>query len=219
MPELGDDIDIWCVPPQALDLKLAAAERARGRRIWTYNGGRPQGPTPVIDAPATEARAIAWASFKHDLDLYFFWHGDHWQHNRQKQGERKQNVWANPITFDNRGQPGKPVEDQGFINGDGVCMYPGQEVLHPEQDRGIAGPVSTVQLANLRRGLQDHLYLTLARQAGLEPLVQEALKAVVPRVYSDAGETVGFAETGEAYEAARLQLAEAIESRLAKERK
>lgn len=219
VPELAGVPDIWCVPPQALDLKLAAAERAKGRRIWTYNGGRPQGPTPVIDAPATEARAIAWASFKHDLDLYFFWHGVQWEHNRQKQGERKQNVWANPITFDNRGQPRKPVEDQGFINGDGVLMYPGQEVLHPEEDRGIEGPVSTVQLANLRRGLQDHLYLSLARQAGLEPLVRETLQAVVPRVYSDAGETVGFAETGEAYEAVRLKLGAAIEARLAGEKK
>jgi hypothetical protein len=219
VPELAGVPDIWCVPPQALDLKLAAAERARGRRVWTYNGGRPQGPTPVIDAPATEARAIAWASFKHDLDLYFFWHGDQWEHNRQKQGERKQNVWANPITFDNRGQPRKPVEDQGFINGDGVLMYPGQEVLHPEEDRGIEGPVSTVQLANLRRGLQDHLYLTLARQAGLEPTVQETLQTVVPRVYSDSGETVGFAETGDAYEAARLKLGQAIETRLAGEKK
>jgi len=98
-------------------------------------------------------------------------------------------------------------------------MYPGQDVLHPEEDRGIEGPVSTVQLANLRRGLQDHQYLTLARQAGLESLVQEALQAVVPRVYSDAGETVGFAETGEAYEAARLKLGAAIEARLAKERR
>ncbi len=219
VPELAGVPDIWCIPPQALDLKLAAAERARGRRVWTYNGGRPQGPTPVIDAPATEARAIAWASFKHDLDLYFFWHGDQWEHNRQKQGERKQNVWANPITFDNRGQPRKPVEDQGFINGDGVLMYPGQEVLHPEEDRGIEGPVSTVQLANLRRGLQDHLYLTLAREKGLEPVVQETLQTVVPRVYSDAGETVGFAETGDAYEAARLKLGQAIEARLAGEKK
>jgi hypothetical protein len=219
VPELADVPDIWCVPPQALDLKAAAAERARGRRVWTYNGGRPQGPTPVIDAPATEARAIAWASFEHDLDLYFFWHGVHWRHNGQKQGERKQNVWANPITFDNRGQPRKPVLDQGFINGDGVLMYPGQEVVHPEEDRGIDGPVSTVQLANLRRGLQDHLYLTLARQAGLETLVQETLQAVVPRVYSDAGDTVGFAESGEAYEAARRKLGEAVESTLARERR
>ena len=219
VPELAGVPDIWCVPPQALDLKQAAAERARGRRIWTYNGGRPQGPTPVIDAPATEARAVAWASFKHALDLYFFWHGVHWRHNGQKQGERNQNVWANPITFDNRGQPHKPASDQGFINGDGVLMYPGQEVLHPEEDRGIDGPVSTVQLANLRRGLQDHQYLTVAGQLSLGAEVEAALAAVVPRLYSDAGETVGFAETGEAYEAARLKLAQAIEARLAGEKK
>ncbi|HXK12445.1 MAG TPA: hypothetical protein VMT70_22595 [Vicinamibacteria bacterium] len=219
VPELEGVPDIWCVPPQELDLKVAAAERARGRRVWTYNGGRPQGPTPVIDAPATEARAIAWASFEHGLGLYFYWHGVHWRHNGQKQGERNQNVWANPITFDNRGQPGKPVADQGFINGDGVLMYPGEEVLHPEEDRGIDGPVSTVQLANLRRGLQDHLYLTLARQAGLEALVRQVLQSVVPRVYSDAGEAVGFAESGEAYEAARLALAEAIEKRLREPRR
>jgi hypothetical protein len=210
VPELRDVPDIWCIPPQALDLAAAAAEKARGRRISFYNGGRPQGPTPVIDAPATEARAIAWAAFKHGVDLYFYWHIDHWRHNRQKQGERQQDVWRNPITFDNRGQPHKPVEDQGYINGDGVWLYPGEEKLHPEEDRGIEGPIGTVQLANLRRGLQDHQYLTLARRLGLEAEVSKALAAVVPRVFSDAGATVGFAETGEPFEAARLALAEAI---------
>jgi hypothetical protein len=210
VPEFADLIDIWCVPPQAFDVARAAAERAKGRRVWFYNGGRPNGPTPVIDAPATEGRAVAWAAFKHHADTYFFWHGVHWRHNGQKQGERKQNVWANPITFDNRGQPGKPVEDQGYINGDGVLLYPGEDVIHPEEDRGLAGPVGTVQLANLRRGLQDHLYLTMARELGLEPVVQKALTAVVPRVFSDAGPTVGFAETGETFEAARRALADAI---------
>jgi hypothetical protein len=216
IPEFQGLVDIWSIPPQAFDLAAAAAERAQGRRISFYNGGRPQGPTPVIDAPATEARAVAWAAFKHDVDLYFYWHGVHWQHNRQKPGERKQNVWANPITFDNRGQPGKPVDDQGYINGDGVLFYPGEEKVHPEEDRGIAGPVGTVQLANLRRGLQDHQYLTLARTLGLTAEVKEALGAVVPRVFSDAGETVGFAETGEAYEKARMALAAAIERRTAR---
>ncbi len=219
IPEFQGLVDIWSIPPQVFDIPAAAAERARGRRVSFYNGGRPQGPTPVIDAPATEARVVAWAAFKHDVDLYFFWHGDHWQHNRQKQGERKQNVWANPITFDNRGQPHKPVEDQGFINGDGVLLYPGEEKLHPEEDRGIAGPIGSVQLANLRRGLQDHQYLTLARGLGLETEVKAALLQVVPRVFSDAGETVGFAETGETFETARLTLAAAIEKRLAKEPK
>ncbi len=210
VPELEGSIDIWCVPPQAYDIGKAAAERNAGRRVWFYNGGRPQGPTLVIDGPATEARVVAWAAFKHDADLYFYWHGVHWLHNAQKQGERRQNVWKDPITFDNRGQPGKPVEDQGYLNGDGVLLYPGQEKIHPEEDRGIAGPCASVQLANLRRGLQDHLYLTLARRAGLDALVNEALSTVVPRVFSDAGETVGFAETAEPFEAARRKLGRAL---------
>src|SRR5262249_9697936 len=130
--------------------------------------------------------------------------------NNQKQGERIQNVWANPITFDNRGQPNKPIQSQSFANGDGVLIYPGEEKLHPEEDRGIAGPISTVQLANLRRGLQDHLYLTLARGRGLDAVVTEALQTVVPRVFSDAQGQLGFAEDGDTFEAARYKLAKAI---------
>jgi hypothetical protein len=34
----------------------------------------------------------------------------------------------------------------------------------------------------------------------------------VPQVFSEAKEKVGFAETGDAYEAARLRLAQAIEA-------
>lgn len=211
IPEFQGLVDTWCIPPQGLDLAKMTEERAKGNGVCFYNGGRPNGPSPVIDAPATEARVVAWAAFKHDIDLYFYWHADHWRHNRQKQGERRQDVWANPITFDNRGQPNKPVDDQGYINGDGVLVYPGEEKLHPEQDRGIAGPIGTVQLANLRRGVQDHQYLTLARKLGLEAEVKQALQAIVPKVFSDAGPTVGFPETGEPFEAARKQLGEAIE--------
>jgi hypothetical protein len=207
---LDPAIDFWCAGPQHVDLARVAQERARGRNYCFYNGARPHGPTPVIDAPATDARAIAWAAFKHEIDLYFYWHGVHWQHNRQKQGERHQDVWAEPITFDNRGQPNKPVDSQGIINGDGVLLYPGEERVHPKEDRGIAGPVASVQLANLRRGLQDHLYLTLARARGQGPVVDEVLRAIVPRVFSDAGERVSFPETGDPYEAARRKLAAAI---------
>ena len=208
--DLDGAIDIWDTGPLGYDIQRAVEERSRGRKYWIYNGGRPAAGAIVIDAPATDARATIWACFKHGIDNYFFWHGVHWQHNRQKVGERRQDVWANPITFDNRGQPNKPLDDQGYINGDGVLMYPGEEKLHPDQDRGIAGPINTIQLANLRRGLQDHLYLTLARQLGLNSLINEELQAVVPRVFSDAKERVGFAETGNEYERARYRLAQAI---------
>jgi len=208
--ELDGAIDYWDTGPLGYDIQRAVEERSRGRKYWIYNGGRPAAGAIVIDSPATDARATIWACFKHGVDNYFFWEGVHWQHNRQKVGERKQDVWSNPITFDNRGQPNKPLADQGYINGDGVLMYPGEEKLHPDQDRNIAGPINTVQLANLRRGLQDHLYLTLARQLGLDSLINQQLQKIVPRVFSDAKDTIGFSESGNDYEHARYKLAQAI---------
>ena len=211
--ELDGAIDIWDTGPLGYDIARANEERERGHKYWIYNGGRPAAGAIVIDAPATDARATIWACFKHGVDNYFYWHGVHWQHNGQKVGERKQNVWANPITFDNRGQPNKPVDDQGYINGDGVLIYPGEDKLHPDQDRGIPGPISTIQLANFRRGLQDHQYLTLARKLKLDGVVDEVLQSVVPRVFSDSGPAVGFSEAGNDYEHARYKLAQAIAAR------
>lgn len=207
---LDSAIDIWCTGPKGFDISRAAKERARGREFWFYNGGRPQGGAITIDAPATDARATIWAAFKHDVRVYFYWYAVHWRHNSQKQGERNQNVWADSITFDNRKQPNRLPEDAGYIHGDGVLIYPGEERLHPEEDRGVPGPIATIQLANFRRGLQDHQYLTLARKLGLNDVVAEVLNGVVPRVFSDAGDRVSFPETGDPYEAARLKLARAI---------
>ena len=207
---LDGAIDIWCAGPLGFDVGRAATERARGREFWFYNGGRPAGGAITIDAPATDARATIWAAFKHDVRVYFYWHAVHWRHNSQKQGERDQNVWAETITFDNRRQSNKAIDDQGYIHGDGVLLYPGEERLHPEEDRGIAGPIATIQLANFRRGLQDHQYLTLAKGLGLDAAVRDALTAIVPRVFSEAGDRVSFPERGEPYERARLALAKAI---------
>ena len=83
-------------------------------------------------------------------------------------------------------------------------------MLHPEEDRGIEGPVSTIQLANLRRGLQDHLYLSLARARGLDREIAEATSAVIPRAFTGAGAAVGFSEHGDDYERARYALARAL---------
>ncbi len=212
--ELEGAIDVWCVGVGWYNLDVMAEEIAKGRKGWVYNGGRPGGGAVIIDSPATDPREIIWACFKHDIGLYFYWHGNQWRHNSQKQGERLQNVWADPVTFDNVGQPRKPVEHQGRIHGDGVLFYPGTEKLHPEEDRGIEGPCSTVQLANIRRGLQDHLYLTMARELGLDKVVDEALAAVVPKVFSDAGEEVGFSERGDDYENARRKVGRAIAKEL-----
>jgi hypothetical protein len=197
---------------QHYDIERAKSERAAGKSYWFYNGGRPAGGAIVIDSPATDARTVGWAAFKHDADGYFYWHGVHWRHNNQKKfGDRNQDIWANPVTFDNRSE-GK--DDNGFINGDGVLVYPGEDRLHPEQDRGIAGPISTIQMANLRRGLQDHALLTMARGLGLDKEIAAAIGQLVPRVFTEAVPAkIGFSERGNDYEEARQRLLRAMAQR------
>ncbi|HTV00422.1 MAG TPA: glycoside hydrolase domain-containing protein [Luteitalea sp.] len=210
-PELADAVDIWAAVPAHYDVKRAAEERKAGKQMWFYNGGRPQMGAIIVDAPATDPRVVGWAAFRHDVDGYFYWHANHWRHNSQKKiGDRHQNVWVDPITFDNRAE-GK--SDNGIINGDGVLVFPGEDVLHPDQNRNHKGPIDTIQFANLRRGLQDHMLLTMARAKGLNTEVQAALDAVVPRVLSDAGERVGFSEDGNEFERARQSLLRALARR------
>ena len=204
--ELDSAIDLWCSNANFYDPERAAIERSHGDDLWYYNGRRPNVGSLVIDTPATDARVHGWAAFSQDIPVYFYWHVDHWHHNQNAPDgyERVQDVWKNPMTF---------INDYGeYGNGDGVLVYPGTEKLHPEEDRGIEGPISTIQMANLRRGAQDHLYLTMARQCGQDALVDAALEAIVPAVFTDAGDAVSFPESGDAYETVRRSLAEALAS-------
>jgi hypothetical protein len=50
----------------------------------------------------------------------------------------------------------------------------------------------------------------MARKLGLNAAVEKALHATVPRMFSDAGREVGFAEQGDPYETARREVARAI---------
>jgi len=205
---LAPAIDMWCSPTEAYKADRATKEMQAGKQVSVYNGHRPHAGSFDYSVPATDPRATMWGCFKFGIPLYFYWHADHWEHNGQKPTDREQNIWANSITFDNRKQAGKP--GGGFANGDGVVLYPGQEKVHPEEDRGIVGPCGSYQLANLRRGLQDHLYLTMARELGLKDVVEQTTGAVAGKMFSEAEKTVGFAQTGNEFEAARLKLAQAI---------
>ena len=152
--------------PRPSTSRAPRSERAqRPRRTGSTTAAGPTGPRSLIDAPATEARAMAWAAFKHDVDLYFYWHGVHWQHNRQKQGERQPERLGEP---DHLRQP-RPAANHrrpGLPQRRRRPLLPRRGEGAPRGGPRHRGPVSSVQLANLRRGLQDHLYLTLARQRG-----------------------------------------------------
>ena len=154
---------------------------------------------------------IAWAAYKEGISTYFYWHVDHWYHVRHfgpgpESPLRKQNIWQNTITFELR-----PQSNQ-WANGDGVLIYPGRELIHPEEDRGINGPVSSVRMANFRRGMQDHLYLTMARKRGLTELINEAMDKIVPKVFLEVtyNDEIHYELDPDAYTYYRHKLGKAI---------
>ena len=85
------------------------------------------------------------------------------------------------MTFDNRAE-GK--DDNGFINGDGVLIYPGEEKLHPEQDRGIADQVrgGLVPPHQQQEGEGDQLRLAeaLSFDLGREQCTQQVVARLAP---------------------------------------
>jgi len=184
-------IDIWASNMDTYNTAQAEIERSHGDDFWVYNGFRPFGGAAVYDCPATDERVNYWGCFKKGVVVYFYYYANLWDSN----------PWTNPETFPN-----------GM--GDGCVMYPGECKFDQSQNRNIGGPISGIALANMRRGAQDHAYLTMARERGLTGTVNTVLDNIVPKIFDDVKnamtEPCPFPQNGNAYEIARYTLAQAL---------
>ena len=203
--QLGNSIDIWCPTAYSLDLKVKENEEKKGRRVWYYNGHRPYSGTQITDAPAVDCRVPAWACWRYGIEVWFYWNANHWQHNWESpRSEQNQNVWSDPITFG----------DEGGINGDGVLVYPGEDIVFPSESRDVVGPIASIRLKNIRRGAQDYEYLRLARRHGLAHVAEEIARTCVPSAFSEAGGAVSWSERGSDWDKQRRILALKIETEI-----
>jgi len=196
-PGLSGHVDFWSISSEEFTQDLTpedvASERSFGHKFSIYNGFRPGMGAVVSDADAIEFRVMPWVVWKYKLDQYFYWSTTFWRHL---------NVFVNPLTYEDR------------INGDGTFLYPGQDKVFPEEDRSLAGPMSSIRAKNWRRGAQDYEYLWLARKAGMEVELDKIVNNCIPTgLWEAKSQTdVSWQSRGYKFDQYRKQLAELLSS-------
>lgn len=202
-PGLKGYVDFWSISSEEFTLNVTpedvTSERAQGHKLGIYNGYRPGMGAVVSDADAIEFRVMPWVVWKYKLDQYFYWSTTFW---------RDLNVFVNPLTYEDR------------INGDGTFLYPGQDNVFPEENRNLAGPLSSIRAKNWRRGAQDYEYLWLVKRAGLETELNAIVNECIPTGLWEAKsqKDISWSSRGYKFEEYRKQLAELLSSYSAKKK-
>jgi hypothetical protein len=191
-PVYGDAIDVF-VSPKDISAEAADGEHdAGGKRFWTYNGKPPEAGSMVLDAEGGALRTWGWIAERYHVALWYAWEGLYF--SDRYNGGTSADVTHDPITFDERRHGGSD-----FGNGDGVLAYP--------------GPLPSLRLKVLRRGLQDRLLLEELEALGGAATAREIERRVIPAALGEAGPTSGWPTTEVAWERARGQVLDAIEAR------
>jgi hypothetical protein len=191
-PGLMGYVDFWSVSSQEAVISATPgevlSEKALGHKYGIYNGYRPGMGSVITDADAVEFRVMPWIVWKYNIDQYFYWSINYWTNI---------NIFTDPITYG------------GEDNGDGTFFYPGEDFLFPSENRGLAGPLSSIRAKNWRRGEQDYEYLWLAKQAGMGNEIKPIVDNCVPTALWDAKNqgNISWSSRGYKFEQFRKQLA------------
>ncbi|MCA9664576.1 MAG: DUF4091 domain-containing protein [Myxococcales bacterium] len=191
-------ISIFCALAESYRRADARRARAVRKHQWIYNGVRPFSGTFAIDDVAISPRVNPWIQYKHRIERWFYWESVYYKDFQGKRGNI--DVWREPINFTNR--------HGDRMNGDGLLMYPGRDLVFKKHDRGFDMPLPSIRLKAWRRGIQDVEYLVLATRRGHGAAVKRLLAKLLPRVLDQtrAGQAVSWPEDGERWLAARQRL-------------
>jgi hypothetical protein len=186
----GDVFDVY-FSPKSFAEKLDD-RRARGERFFTYNGRPPEAGSMVLDTHGTALRTWGWIAERYGIELWYAWEGLYFTDRYNRGGPT--DVMIDPLTFDERSRGGS---DYG--NGDGLLVYP--------------GPLPSLRLKALRRGLQDRLLLRELAGCGAAGEARAIVAQAVPRALGEAGGEPSWSLEEPAWEDARREVLRRIEVR------
>ncbi len=187
-PIYGDAIDVFISPKNFPAVRAARAHT--GERFWTYNGRPPEAGSMILDTDGLALRTWGWIAFRYDIELWYAWEALYFSDRYNGGGPTA--VTREPVTFDERRRGGAD-----FGNGDGVLAYP--------------GPLPSLRLKALRRGLLDRLLLRELATCGGEALARQIAERIVPRALGEAGARASWPNREASFEQARRQVLDGIE--------
>ena len=190
-------VDIWACWAAGYWVPTMKKRQALGELGWFYQYGEPFCGSININAPALAMRTWPWIAWKYGVDGIFAWVGNFWNDN----------PYTDPMNFNT----------ERISNG--IIFYPGNKLTQIGLP-SIKGPVSSLRMKALRRGLQDYEYLTFlgdrARQI-VDETIQTALNENEYDPYWEHplfGEAGGWSHDPEHWYNARERLANIILSTL-----
>jgi len=193
---LDGSLDIWCPLFGFIHEPSVKRVQGHGDEVWSYTALVQAAPAyhpeyekvkdnnpPYwqIDFPVISYRVAPWLNRRYGITGLLYWTTVCWSSPRRN-----------------------PWDDPGFrvrFNGEGQLFCPGDEA-------GIAGPVASIHLKNLRDGMEDYEYFAILSQENGGKFVDESVGRVVPTWGS--WECVAISEL----ELARCRIAEEIVRRL-----
>ncbi len=138
---LGSLVDLWNInsPHYWGNLREVRKLKGEGKVLYFYSG------TPVVAEPLVQSTFWGWRGYKYEADGICFWNATDW-------GD-----WGTDAP------PADPYTNAGgHYQGFSMIFYPGYKF-------GYDGPIPSVRLKAMRRGLQDFEYLRLIEKSGRKP--------------------------------------------------
>lgn len=130
---LGPLVDLWNIgsPHYWANLPEVRKLKAQGKTLYFYNGTTP------VPAALLDAVTWGWQGYKYEADGICFWNATDW------------------TDWDTDALPADPYTNAGGrYKGFSMVFYPGSKF-------GFDGPIASMRLKAMRRGLQDYEYLRL----------------------------------------------------------
>jgi len=143
--------DLWAVRAGGYNVEFGQARQAAGDKMMFYHWSEPRVGHHTINTYGFSMRTKPLIAWKYRVNgIYAEWSSTNWQYVSQVYN-------------------GKASDYYDTRWGNGVLYYPGSRLSQAGYPVAIDGPVPSIRLKALRRGMQDYEYAWLLESLGGDP--------------------------------------------------